>query len=476
MCPGPLIHNVSVVKTIWPWALISVAVIVGALAVAPAAAAAEEPAPTPASDFAAQTDAPGAAVAVVDLDGRILDESTFGRDGNGVAIDEETPFVWGSVSKSILAASVLSSGVDPELPVTTALPFLERSPLAGRGITVGDLLNHTSGLPHLLDATDHDRRSGAIEVLEGQESPLDGIDVGERGNFNYSSLNYLLLQAIAERQGDLRSLLERVAPGAITSYDDFASEVPPGHVPMFGANRPRPLAQDHAGLGYGYLAGSVRVLAKYAATQARARVPGGPAEHLPGTIARNGTQYKSGWYVTTTVGGAHAGEIFQHSGAVPGFFTHVELAPEKGKAVVILANRYGEMESGHMSEQASATSAAALGTGSPAEATPAWGYIATLVGGAIAVLLIWVRVAFAWRSRATRSDAGALLEATGAGLAAAAAIALPAYLGFPVALLTRWAPDIAILLCAFGGFAVLLAAICAVTAVSRPSRRYRLTP
>lgn len=474
MCPGPVTHSVRIVKTIWPWALLGVATMLGALAIAPAVEA-DAPASSLAADFAANTRAPGTAVTVVDLDGRILDESTFGHDGNGNDIDADTPFVWGSVSKSVLAASVLASGVDPDLPVAAALPFLDKTPLAGREITIGDLLNHTSGLPHLLTATDRDRRSGAIEVLEGPESPLEDIDTGEVGEFGYSSINYLLLQAVLERQGDLAAMIERIAPGAITSYDEFAAKVPPGHVPIFGANHRRVISQDHAGVGYGYIAGSARTLAHYAATQARARIPGGPATRLPRTIARNGTRYESGWFIHELKGDTESGVIYEHSGSVPGFFTHVELAPEKGKAVVILSNRYGEMESEHLAEQAKATAAAALETGNPTPARPAWGYISALIIGAIAILLTWVRVAFAWRSRVTRSQTGALVEASLVGLAAAAAIAVPAYLGFPMGLIAQWAPDVAILLSAFGGFAILLATVCVGTALPKAFRRYGRT-
>ncbi|ANI93104.1 Hypothetical protein BJL86_2340 [Dietzia timorensis] len=463
----------SVVKTTWPWALAAVVVAVGAIVVAPVAAASKHESTTLAETFAAHTDAPGTAVAVVDLDGHILDSSTFGRDGSHNPIDTDTPFVWGSVSKSVMAAAVLDSGVDTDLSVIDALPFLSKGASLGRDVTVGDLLNHTSGLPHSLSATDIDRSAGALEVLEGPNSPLLDVDVSERGGFNYSSLNYLLLQAILERQGDLSSLLEHSAPGVITSYQEFSDSVSAGHVPVFGLNRAHRIAQDHAGLGYGYLAGSVEVLARYAAEQARLRVPGGPGERLPDTVARDGSRYASGWYVDAGDSDAGRGATFRHSGAVPGYFAHVALAPEDGKAVVALANRYGEMEAARMSAEAERTVAAALGESGSAAAAPGrpWGYILAMVAGGIAVLLLWVRAAFAWRARASRSAPGALLEASAVGLTAAAAIAVPAYLGYPVALIAQWAPDVAILLSAFGGFAVLLAGVCAATALTGRYRR-----
>lgn len=94
-----------------------------------------------------------------------------------------------------------------------------------------------------------------------------------------------------------------------------------------------------------------------------------------------------------------------------------------------------------------------------------------MLAGGISVLLFWVRAAFAWRNRTTKSDAGALLEASTVGLAVAAVIAVPAYLGYPVALIAQWAPDVAILLSAFGGFAVLLAGVCGATALGGRYRR-----
>lgn len=141
--------------------------------------------------------------------------------------------------------------------------------------------------------------------------------------------------------------------------------------------------------------------------------------------------------------------------------------------MVALANRYGEMEAARMSAEAERTVATALGESGSAAAAPGrpWGYILAMVAGGIAVLLLWVRAAFAWRARASRSAPGALLEASAVGLTAAAAIAVPAYLGYPVALIAQWAPDVAILLSAFGGFAVLLAGVCAATALTGRYRR-----
>lgn len=349
---------------------------VGAIIAAPIATpivvASTHASATLAETFAAHTGAPGTAVAVVDLDGRILDSSTFGRDGNVNPIDTDTPFVWGSVSKSVMADAVLDAGVDPELAVVDALRFLPRRTPLGREVTVGDLLYHTSGMPHSLSATDIGRRAGALEVLEGPDSPLSDVDVAERGEFEYSSLNYLLLQAILERQGDLSSLLGRSAPGVITSHQEFSDAVPPGHVPVFGLNRAISIEQDHAGLGYGYLAGSVDVLARYAAEQARLRVPGGPGVRLPDTVTRDGTRYASGWYVDAGEDsvGTERGVTYRHSGAVPGYFAHVELAPEDGKAVVAVANRNGEMDAGRMSEAAEGTVSAALGEPGSAAAAP----------------------------------------------------------------------------------------------------------
>lgn len=158
-------------------------------------------------------------------------------------------YQFGSVSKTITAAAVEAGDLPLTTPVAEVPPALRDTELAHRGTTLADLLEHTSGLPHDITLTDGD----GVELSDVADQPL-----GERG-YRYSSLNYVLLQAVLEETGpDFAT----VAPGVVTDGD-----VPAGSVPFLSWRMPLPARHDPTGLGYGYLAGDITTLADFAARQ-----------------------------------------------------------------------------------------------------------------------------------------------------------------------------------------------------------------
>src|SRR5512147_2770690 len=100
---------------------------------------------------------PGAAVAVIRGDS-LVHAILFGRaDESGRAITLETPFMIGSISKSMTALAVLqlvdAGRVALDSPVTRYLPWF-RQTIAGRlerkgaeQVTIRQLLNQNSGIP-----------------------------------------------------------------------------------------------------------------------------------------------------------------------------------------------------------------------------------------------------------------------------------------------------------------------------------------
>jgi len=400
------------------------------------------------ADLADRMGIPGLAIRV---DGPAGVENGYHRgvDGTGRRVDGVTPFVWGSVSKSIgarVAVDLADGGeLDLDHAVTAIIPAAES--WVGGDVTVRDLIRHTSGLVHDVALTDVTRPGPARTAVAQMPKP----ERGSRGAFAYSSLNYILLQAVVESVtgASYTDIVERRigAPSGARVISDaatFAASVPAGHVPFFTRARAVRPAFDGAGLGYGYLAGSVDALAAYARWLARdprwSVFPTVPTGH--------GADYGPGLY-RETIGGQ---ELWWHSGAVPGYFTHMAVIPGSGRSFVMVVNRYGELESQRYADLARylmlrfAGETPSLPSAGTIWSIPVAGSLVVGLGGLAvawaAIQLVRRRgsVSRRWgRSRA----AGAVV---GCGIVAAAAWFGPAATGFPREVLDRWAPDVAILL------------------------------
>ncbi len=360
----------------------------------------------------------------------VIEDVEYGVDGYGAPIDDGTPFVWGSVSKSVTAATVYSLAsqqrLDLESTVNSVLP--ESNSILADDVTITDLIHHTSGLPHDVAPLDvWGRTDRALDVVP----TLDVTSAG-RGSFRYSSLNYLLLQAIVEKI-TAEPFADVVARE--TGVHTVAA-VPPGNVPFFGSPRRIDTGIDAAGLGYGYLGGSIDELSRYAARQLA-----DPTSNSPDTVPTgSGTAYGYGWYVETLPDGT---EMRWHSGAVPGYFTHVALIPERHLAVVFAANRYGELEAEKLASAARSLVLDRLGIDEPRSTGLGVYEVVLIASSTLAVLLALCacRTLLRVRNAPGRWAPAHILMAVVAG--GLLYFALPMVAGVPMSTLARWAPDIA---------------------------------
>lgn len=144
--------------------------------------------------------ASGLAVAVVGNDGRAWTDAS-GLDGAGRPLNQHDPFVIGSVTKTFTAALVLAlvdeGRVELDAPVNRYLPNVRMA----RGVTVRQLLTHTSGIADLYGplkgrlGSRPDGRLSSNEVLNAvgwarRFSPGRG--------YAYSNTNYFLLGHVIE--------------------------------------------------------------------------------------------------------------------------------------------------------------------------------------------------------------------------------------------------------------------------------------
>jgi CubicO group peptidase (beta-lactamase class C family) len=150
-----------------------------------------------------EVDAPGAAVAVV-LDGDTIYKRGYGVKfrGGSDAVDADTIFRIGSVTKQMTAAAVMQQvelgTVDLDDPVTDYIPGFD---VGGRWpadrITVWHTLTHSSGFPDFINLMGG-VGDGALTRWANLQSTI-GLQAPPGSYWNYSNPNFMLAGLVAER-------------------------------------------------------------------------------------------------------------------------------------------------------------------------------------------------------------------------------------------------------------------------------------
>jgi len=274
------------------------------------------------------------------------------------AASPDTPFIIGSVSKSVTALAILQlveqGLVELDAPVTDYIDWFTIAD-STPPITVQHLLNQTSGLSTL----DGSRDVFTPEIsLEERVRAIENYElVSEPGSeFNYSNLNYAVLGLIVQEVSGLGygEFVEKeiFAPlGMDNSYFDFAlaqaNGLATGTITVFGF----PVSLRHTAIpGFvpdGYLISTAADLAAYA----RFQMGDGSFEgrsllsaenmammHTPAIAAEGGghlDQYAMGW----RTGSIDGQPLVGHEGNTFGFHVNVALLPDIDAAVVVLIAR-----------------------------------------------------------------------------------------------------------------------------------------
>ena len=271
---------------------------------------------------------PGLAMVEFDTNG-ITGEHYVGVDGNNNPITADSLFIWGSVSKSFTGALALELAdkglIDLNAPVTQYYPEFRNTAFGNNGATITDLIHHTSGLPRELGIYPR-------ELPKVIEAVKELKNVNPTGSHSYSNIGYVLLQHAMERatgQSYSELLTHYLNPATgispiSTSKEATEKGVPEGYVPFYMGNRTVSDPVRDAEAGEGYLAGTGRQLATYAAWQLRQHQQG----QLPSTFSTVPTGEGSSEYgagleyakATSSIDGSEV-EIVSHNGAIWGYTT-----------------------------------------------------------------------------------------------------------------------------------------------------------
>ncbi|MGJ0118696.1 serine hydrolase domain-containing protein [Williamsia sp. MIQD14] len=386
-------------------------------------------------------DTPGLAVAVLDRD--TTTTHLTGRDGDGHDIATDTPFLIGSVAKSMTATAVLALVRDGRLRlddrIGAALPW---SPVPDA--TVTQLLTHTAGFTSgdgLAVSERFDNAPGAVT-----RAARELRHSGRSGRYAYSDANYLMLGALIEHvtgrpyAATLHdTVLVPLGMSSTTASADTA-RVSAGHRIWWGTPVRYDPGFDESGGPFGYVASTLGDMVVYARAQ-MGRDPGALDPSTLGELHRprvrsGDDSYAFGWRTTPS----EHGVVVHHTGATPGYFAHVMVRSD-GRGVVMLANAY--------SESRAPTLAAAAGDvleildgGAPA-ITPGDGVLAA-VPWALGVVSILGALAVAAGLRHPPGRRTRVAAALGALLVVGASLSAPTLLGATVRQLWFWAPDVVV--------------------------------
>ena len=370
----------------------------------------------------------------------VAHEYLQGDDGDGQDVRADTPFLIGSVAKTMTATIVMRLEAKGELAlsdhVSDHLDYLpEGDP------TIEQLLTHTAGFTGadgIAAADRYDNEPGAIRrAVESLEHS------GTVGEYEYTSADFLVLGAIVESvtgrpYGEVleSQLLEPLGMDHSAASAQAAGDLPPGHRLWWGRAVGYDPPFDESGTPYASVVSTLADFETYATAQLRGDSisPVIRKRMQRPWVESSVDHYGLGWSVTE-----HDGHrIVHHTGATPGYFVHVWLVPEEQSAVVILTNMYSEARAPSLAAGAEDVWRILDGESrEPAGGDPLLSAMPWILTG-IAVCGLALAVLSAWRPvrRTFR-----FVAAAGALVVAGALWMLPTYFGYDLRALRIMTPD-----------------------------------
>ncbi|MGQ4583244.1 serine hydrolase [Lysobacter sp. F60174L2] len=293
-------------------------------------------------------DVPGASLLVL-KDGVPVVRRGYGRSDleHGIEAGPATDYRLASVTKQFTAAAILLLAQDGTLDLDDPLrQWLPSLPAATDGITLHQVLSHTSGLidyedviPETMTAQLHD--ADVLRILEGQDRTY--FEPGT--NYRYSNSGYALLALIVERasgQGFPAFLRERIflplGMHDTLAYVQGGPEVPHrafGYSRIDGDWTRTDQSQTSAVLGDGGIYSSIDDLARWDAALYDDRLLSDESRRLAFTAVTPtddpAVEYGYGWRIT--------GDSLWHSGETMGFRNVIVRWPQRRLTVILLSNR-----------------------------------------------------------------------------------------------------------------------------------------
>lgn len=300
---------------------------------------------------------PSVALALL-RDGEVAWSDAVGHlDGraDGTLATTQTPYRIGSITKTFVAATVMQLVRDDLVslddPITDHLPELDDSL---RTVSLGSLLNHSSGLHAETDGPWWERSDGVI-----WEQLLPSIRRAHRvgARFHYSNVGYAVAGEIVARQRNcswFEAVRQRIlAPLGMTrtSYDRPGDAAPGWAVhPHTDLLHAEPTHDSRAMAPAGQLWSTVLDLAVWARFLARGSSEVLPDElrlqmHVPGVVDDTpGAPWTRAYGLGLDVYNRSGRRFIGHGGSMPGYLAALRIDPDTGDGFTLLTNTTGNLD------------------------------------------------------------------------------------------------------------------------------------
>ena len=286
---------------------------------------------------------------LVEREGRVILFRGYGLADRGRhrPATTRTPYVLGSLSKQFTAAAAYQLESRGKLRLSDSLGrWFSDVPADKRGITVDQLIHHTSGLPYLGTGDLYDSISVDSMVRETFSYPLE-YRPGER--YEYSSPGYDLLAVVIERASGrrfndyLRQELFQPAGMMETGFIDEPSRWPaPARTPSYSdgeADPPLyPVRCAPKTVGSGSVVSTCGDLWKWEQALRVGRVLDAEATRklfTPGPASGPTSSYAGGWQVVRSQRGT---TVILHAGDLGGFNTDMRRMVDEHATIIFLSN------------------------------------------------------------------------------------------------------------------------------------------
>jgi CubicO group peptidase (beta-lactamase class C family) len=286
---------------------------------------------------------------LVARDGQIILSQGYGLADRDKKIPNaaQTRYRIGSVTKQFTAMAILMLQEQGKLNVQDPIcDYLADCPVAWKGITLHQLLTHTSGIPGFTELTGYETTKATPSppdqtILRFRDRPLD-FPPGEK--WSYSNSNYVLLGKIIERASGqsyedfLRTNIFDPVGMINTGYDHNQSDLAVGY-----ANQITTTA-DYLDMTIPYAAGGLYSTVEdlYRWDQALYTAQLVPQEALDDMFAAHATipdsggmGYGYGWMI----GKKHNRRFISHGGSIDGYTSVIERYPDDKVTVIVLTNQ-----------------------------------------------------------------------------------------------------------------------------------------
>lgn len=287
---------------------------------------------------------------LVEKDGKVLLNRGYGivDRAKKTHATATTPYLLGSLSKQFTATAIYKLESQGKLHLADSLgQWFADAPTDKRGITIDQLVHHTSGLPYLGKGDLYDSVSVDSMVRETFGYPLD-FAPGTR--YSYSSPGYDLLAVLVARASG-RSFNQYVRrelfdPAGMTEtgfIDEIARWTGSRRTPSYSSVDPDPDPQLYPAVapktvGAGGIISTTGDLWKWEQALRSGRVLDTAATaklFAPGVITGPTSSYAGGWQVVQS---QRKTTVIMHAGDIGGFNTDMRRMVDEHATIIFLSN------------------------------------------------------------------------------------------------------------------------------------------